>query len=343
MTSYFLWDSFEDNLIREIGDGGSVVNYLTTAALYGELISEIRDGVVSYHHFDGNGNTLVLTDEAAEVTDTFSYSAFGVVLEHLGVSQTALQFGGQFGYFQDARTEVYLVRARHLAPSAGRWLSEDPLFEVIPAIVVSSYSYARQNPLVFVDPSGLIETPCLASLGKIGDIVSAVKYREWPGFRGLSDNVQRSVIFAMESLRGTLTAGDSKDTIDCVYKELAPGGKEYIDIKCQCCKLSDDVTLSLLGDDLTTEHNGIKVRIHDPALATKVVKSSFCSARSTSKCEPDVKSFELKVSFTISGETLEGPKEKVDLTPTVAIGLYTYMCSECYTQAERIANQRSPR
>ena len=43
----------------------------------GDLISQNRNGSVSYYHYDGLGSVTALSDEAGNVTDSYVYDAFG--------------------------------------------------------------------------------------------------------------------------------------------------------------------------------------------------------------------------------------------------------------------------
>jgi hypothetical protein len=80
--THYVWDPFEDNVIEECdGNGDTLVRYTTEPDLYGNLISQERDGATSYYHFDGQGSTLALTNADAVITNEYGYSAFGDVTE----------------------------------------------------------------------------------------------------------------------------------------------------------------------------------------------------------------------------------------------------------------------
>ena len=68
------------------------------------LISTNREGAKRYFHFDGLGSTWALTDENENVTDNYSYSAFGVTVSATstnGPSTNPMRFGGRWGYYDD--------------------------------------------------------------------------------------------------------------------------------------------------------------------------------------------------------------------------------------------------
>ena len=61
-------------------------------------------------------------------------------------------FAGAFGVLREPNG-LYYMNARYYDPSMGRFLSEDPLG--LAGGDLTLYSYAGNNPVVFVDPSGL--------------------------------------------------------------------------------------------------------------------------------------------------------------------------------------------
>ena len=61
-------------------------------------------------------------------------------------------FAGAFGVLSEPNG-LYYMNARYYDPTIGRFLSEDPLG--LGGGDLTLYSYAGNNPLVFVDPSGL--------------------------------------------------------------------------------------------------------------------------------------------------------------------------------------------
>ena len=49
MGKHFLWDPIEDNIVKEIDDSGiTIADYTTEPYLYGDLISQHRDGQPSF-------------------------------------------------------------------------------------------------------------------------------------------------------------------------------------------------------------------------------------------------------------------------------------------------------
>ena len=155
MGRHFLWDPVEDNIIEEFDDAGNTTaDYTTEPYLYGDLISQHRDGQSSFYHYDGQGSTTSLTDSAGSITDTYAYSAFGEVTEQTGNAENSFQHIGQKGYYWNDRSGDCLVRRRPFSARSGRWLSVDPLeFDRRSKNV---FQYALNRPVLFQDPSGQV-------------------------------------------------------------------------------------------------------------------------------------------------------------------------------------------
>ena len=155
----YVWDPIEDNVIRERDeDGNTIVNYTTEPTLYGQVLSQDRGGQVRHYHYDGQGNTVSLTDASGNVTDTRKYSAFGEVTESTGTTEFSLEFGGQFGYSITSAIGLGYVRRRYFGTN-GRWLSCDPLAVQNEWRPVHAFVYGANNPINWSDPTGLWAMP----------------------------------------------------------------------------------------------------------------------------------------------------------------------------------------
>jgi RHS repeat-associated protein len=147
----YLWDTVEDNIVEEFDDAGnSIADYTTEPDLFGNVISQHRSAQSSFFHYDALGSALGVTDEAQNVTDTFAYTAFGGVTERAGTTESRLQYVGRKQYYWDSQLQHISVRRRHYDPMQLRWLSTDPLGDT------SGYVYVSNQPLVAIDPFGLM-------------------------------------------------------------------------------------------------------------------------------------------------------------------------------------------
>lgn len=147
----YMWDELSDNVAVEYDDGVLSAVYTHEPGLYGNLLSQNRNGVTSYYHYDGLGNTVALTDDSGNVTDTKEYDAWGNIIVSTGSTVVPYQFGGRQGYRSDAITSGYFARTRQYWPQTSRWLSRDSLW---PIDHVNPYVYCQLIPLTLSDPSG---------------------------------------------------------------------------------------------------------------------------------------------------------------------------------------------
>ena len=98
------------------------VSYDHEPGLYGNLLSQNRNGVTSYYHYDGRGDTVALTDDSGNVTDAKECDAWGNVIASTASTVTPYQFKGRSnvsgidGGFVAVADSIY-------APVLGRWTS----------------------------------------------------------------------------------------------------------------------------------------------------------------------------------------------------------------------------
>ncbi|PPT09008.1 hypothetical protein CKA32_005878 [Geitlerinema sp. FC II] len=118
-----------------------------------DLISVERDGEVSVYLVDGLGSTRVLTDLNGEVVATYTYDAFGELLDSTGEVENDYLFAGeQF----DGELEQYYLRQRFYDAGVGRFTRRDTYEGRIgEPVTLHKYLYGNANPVNFVDPSGL--------------------------------------------------------------------------------------------------------------------------------------------------------------------------------------------
>lgn len=149
----------------------------TTVFLYdaqGQLLAEyggLAQGLgTRYLTADAVGSTRMVTDANGNVTSRHDYAPFGEELmpsSNTTVRTTGNGFIGQepgirfefTGQERDQETGFDYFAARHYGSSIGRFMVPDPAGNVVADFsnpqTWNMYSYARNNPLTYVDPSGL--------------------------------------------------------------------------------------------------------------------------------------------------------------------------------------------
>ena len=129
--------------------GNIIVSYL-----YGDdLISQKRNNIKSFYHYDGLGSTRVLTDVNGIITDTYIFYAFGELLAKTGTTINNYLFTGEQ---YDPNLGFYYLRARLYNPAIGRFLTIDPFDGTLyDPMSLHKYLYCSNNPANKTDLRGL--------------------------------------------------------------------------------------------------------------------------------------------------------------------------------------------
>lgn len=146
--------------------------------------------IIYYIHSDHLGGTNVVTGSIGNVVEVADYLPFGKIRleEQAGSFTENRKFTG---HKYDAETDLNYMNARYQDGKIGRFLSQDPAFKVVGKSQelknktgleleqylsdpqqLNSYSYVKNNPLKYVDPTG--EFPIIATL--VGLLTPNVAY-----------------------------------------------------------------------------------------------------------------------------------------------------------------------
>ena len=118
-----------------------------------DLISQrVESGATNYFGYDGHGSVRFLTGSGTNVTDTYTFDAYGTLIARTGTTPNHYLYAGE--QFDEDLVQYYL-RARYMNPETGRFLTfdshegnnEDPLS-------LHKYLYAHGNAVSGVDPTG---------------------------------------------------------------------------------------------------------------------------------------------------------------------------------------------
>jgi RHS repeat-associated protein len=156
-TDYFYNYAIDGHpIMAEKRAGGYTRFYVYTPA--GQLLYSVDQPTsrAAFYHFNHLGTTLFLTDAAGGVTDSYGYAPYGEMIKHYGPSDQPFTYVGEQGVRQESAAGLYHMRARYYDARAGAFLSRDPAWPWVGNPKASNpYQYAGQNPLSFIDPSGL--------------------------------------------------------------------------------------------------------------------------------------------------------------------------------------------
>lgn len=153
---YFILDDrnvFEDHEETSPGMTMAKVRYPSFAGtdmlLARRYLTMGMGDTVGYYLGDQLGSTAYLVNESGNVSNTYTYSAYGVTRS---VTETVTQ---RYRYTQrewDGTTGLQYNRNRYYIPSLGRFTQPDPLGAPEGS---GRYEYASGNPISMKDPSGL--------------------------------------------------------------------------------------------------------------------------------------------------------------------------------------------
>ncbi len=199
VTNY-LWDeaSTSGDVVQETdGNGVTQASYVLGDD---ELLAQTRSGAVSYDLSDGQNNVRLLTDGNGAVTDHYTYDAYGNLLSSQGTTVNPYRYTGQQ---LDSLTGLYDLRARYYDPTSGRFLSRDTAgIDVSNPVEVNRYSYAQDDPINLIDPSGHDATD--EDAGILSAIISA--FQKLPPLWKIVTVVAVTFIAALLTTAGIITA-----------------------------------------------------------------------------------------------------------------------------------------
>lgn len=105
------------------------------------------NGSYQYYHYDYRGSTTAMTNDAQQITHSYSYDPYGNTLVSKEADPNPFRYVGQHGVMYESPNLTFM-RARYYDPSIGRFLSEDPIW------AMNLYPYADGNPVNNIDPKG---------------------------------------------------------------------------------------------------------------------------------------------------------------------------------------------
>ncbi len=177
----YVWngnDLIYENGINRAANLGKYYNYG-----YGLISSQDnKSGKSLLYEKDGHGNIVMTVGSGYNYNSSQRYDAFGICNSYLYPDGDPMRYCGEY---QDYESGLLYLRARYYSPAIGRFINEDPHWNVenmiygdepesgdenqpvkpnYSSIVQSSnlYPYCANNPVKLVDPSGEIFIELLA-------------------------------------------------------------------------------------------------------------------------------------------------------------------------------------
>lgn len=150
MITRYVYDA-AGNLIAEADASNAITRYYVYGAA-GLMAMITPTGEIYNYHYNAIGNTIAMTDQSQNMVNKYAYTPFGRIANEEETIQQPFKFVGQHGVMIEP-DGFYYMRARYYDPQIQRFISEDPIG--FAGGDVNLYAYVQNNPIMFVDPSGL--------------------------------------------------------------------------------------------------------------------------------------------------------------------------------------------
>ena len=229
----------------------------TAQIIYGHKpLARKMNGQWYYYIYNVHGDVIGKIDQNGDVKNSYSYDAWGKVRSKTETVENPIRYCGE--YF-DEETGLYYLRARYYDPTVGRFISEDPAEDGL-----NWYVYCGNNPVMFVDPSGLVIT----FSGNNSD--DFLKYIRQNAGDSRYDLNKKGELFINTDMKNTLTGG-SPTFVDMLKKGMT--NNDVIIIKLEktstgssltrCFSDGIEVMPSLYTKDGFNGNRNVEITIHD--------------------------------------------------------------------------------
>lgn len=174
----YVYDGWRE--VEERTLGGSLVAAIVYGSGFDEILRQDRNGdgtfATLYHHGDDQYSTTAVSDTAGNVLERYDYDDFGKprFFSPAGTPRTASAVENPFLFVGRRRddTGFYYFRARYLESRTGRFTTRDP--EGVwgeEANLGNAVTYAANNPLSLLDPTGRYIEPIILNTCSAADAV----------------------------------------------------------------------------------------------------------------------------------------------------------------------------
>ena len=155
LKAYYPFDvdtvDFQTNTVQDLSIHGN----------HGQISGGVTQIVRSTHYLtrDGLNSVSEATDSGGGIVERYSYDVYGKPAFADGTGELIYEsaIGNRYLYTGrewEPKTWLYYYRARHYEPRIGRFLQPDPIG--FAGGDINLYTYVRNNPIIYADPSGLI-------------------------------------------------------------------------------------------------------------------------------------------------------------------------------------------
>ena len=107
--------------------------------------------------YNGHGDVVQIVDTAGNIVNSYDYDVWGNFITKQETIDNPIKYAGEY---YDAELSMYYLRARYYDPSIGRFTSYDiEEGSITSPQDMNRYVYCRNNPIKYVDPTGMLAYP----------------------------------------------------------------------------------------------------------------------------------------------------------------------------------------
>jgi len=205
----------EDVVLETMAEG---ITTIVTHYIHGPGIDEPlaleREGQFYFYHADHLGSVTTITDGSRNVVQNYTYDSFGMVIPQNSFRNSFTFTGREW----DKETGLYYYRARYYDPMEGRFISKDPIS--FAGGDVNLYAYVENNPVNWIDPSGLSKTKGILN----GNDEYLRRLKDANGDRNKINEIKREV----DQLRNCKEISNDRWNKIKAWLKLAKDGRLYM-------------------------------------------------------------------------------------------------------------------
>ncbi|GAE88814.1 hypothetical protein JCM21531_2289 [Acetivibrio straminisolvens JCM 21531] len=201
-------------------------------------------GIYYYIH-NAHGDITALTDGRGEVVNSYSYDAFGNMLESVEKVDNRFKYSGEV---HDPVTGQYYLRARYYNPSVGRFMQED----TFRGDGLNLYTYVANNPIKYIDPTG----HCKEGVG-FNDVISDILggnsdgiIKKIPGLNWILDYFNNEGIEKIGNIESEFLTDEYFYELNALYSKVKKENSKWWDIFGNGKKAAAEAVINRMMDDL---------------------------------------------------------------------------------------------
>jgi RHS repeat-associated protein len=164
-TTHYVYDATGNRLETHTDETSSYYLFRGLRHVARRIVDNVsQEEVRHYYGTDHLGSTVLVTGDAGEVLWTGETNPFGDSVSGEGTGSGESERLKYTGKDFDEDAGLYYFNARWYDPGTGRFITEDPI-----RYGANWYGYANNNPLMYVDPTGLMTEGDGGNSNDIGD------------------------------------------------------------------------------------------------------------------------------------------------------------------------------